>query len=130
MNKKLLCVKALIKKEKFYFKGIGTSMYPTIKNEDIFLVRQIQDKLKVGDVILYYDNKDEDIELVAHRIHFIQDGVFVSKGDGNYSFDIPKSVNNILGIVELGGCFEGLLESKRAEEFLNKYKASLVDTTL
>ena len=130
MSKRLLCLKILIEKGGFYFKGIGTSMYPTIKNDEIFLVRKLQDTPKVGDVVLYYDNKNGHIEFVAHRIHFIQGDVFVSKGDGNYSFDVPVSINNILGIVELEGCFDVLAESARAEEFFNKYNSSCIEAIL
>lgn len=78
----------------------GNSMFPTINKNDKIFVEDIDKPISIGDIILFYDGKDNEISLVAHRvIKAIDDKFFITKGDNNTSADYPVRKKNILGKV-------------------------------
>jgi signal peptidase I len=83
---------------KIILPSIGESMFPFIKNGDLceFELFDI-DKLKKGDIILYWTKTGE---LIAHRYFYNKPRnnrpYYFCKGDTNLAFDEPIERSNII----------------------------------
>ena len=74
------------------------SMQPTLNIKDIVLIKK-QDSYMVGDIITY---KDDNNNLITHRIIEKQGNSFITKGDNNNVEDQKSvSINNVKGKVIL-----------------------------
>ena len=80
------------------------SMFPEIEKGDLIICRTIDaDKVKVGDVISFFDPASSKSSVVTHRVkesRFVE-GEFVTKGDANENEDltaVPYSA--LIGRVE------------------------------
>ncbi|MDH6367501.1 MULTISPECIES: signal peptidase I [Breznakia] len=87
------------------------SMYPEIQSGDL-IICNVTDakKVKVGDIITYFDPKSEKNAVVTHRVVEIQDVegklAFITKGDANNTNDAdPIPEQNLVGIYDfrIGG---------------------------
>jgi len=75
---------------------VSGSMEPAIKVNDIIIVKKTHySQLKPGDIVLYF-NKLQDITII-HRLIEINGGKAITKGDANFTSDIPFSVTQIYG---------------------------------
>lgn len=76
------------------FQVITGSMSPTIKEQDIVIVK-LTDDVKVDDIITFRMGDD----FVTHRVIGIEDGKIITRGDANNSQDAPISEEEIVGKV-------------------------------
>ena len=74
----------------------GTSMLPTFKMGDYVYIQKATEKIKIGDIVVFYANS----ELVLHRAVHIFGDYIITKGDNNNYLDSPMKPNQILGVVE------------------------------
>lgn len=70
------------------------SMYPTIQEEDIVIVK-IGNNVKQNDIITYR----KDSSIITHRIIEIKDETIIVQGDNNNSPDDPIQESDIIGKV-------------------------------
>lgn len=80
---------------------VGTSMYPSITQDDIIIIKPIDpETLKIGDIIAYRYNIGEDNFASIHRVIDIRDGIIKTKGD---NLSVPDRYGvmseNIVGIM-------------------------------
>ena len=68
-------------------------MKPTLKINDVILVKIGNENLKKGDIIAF--NTDDAI--ITHRILFIDDRIITVKGDNNNVIDQPIVVDQVIG---------------------------------
>ena len=78
-----------------FFEVASGSMKPTLKINDVILVKISNDNLKKGDIIAF--NTDDAI--ITHRILFIDDRIITVKGDNNNVIDQPIVVDQVIGKV-------------------------------
>jgi signal peptidase I len=80
---------------------VGTSMYPLLRDLDILYFLPYQGQTMVcGDVIVYAGKTGNKEITITHRIVFIDDKGFTTKGDNNFSIDdIIVKPADILGLV-------------------------------
>lgn len=79
-----------------YFIIKSESMYPTLKMNDIIIVKK-QEKYNVGDIITYKYNNEY---FITHRIIKVYNNLFSTKGDNNNVEDDEKvEINNVKGKV-------------------------------
>ncbi|MET3939128.1 hypothetical protein ABIC22_001940 [Paenibacillus sp. PvP094] len=71
----------------------GDCMFPTLCNNEHGYVCD-SDSYSVGDIILFEDGRHK---LISHRINYINDKIFLSSGDNNKNYDIPKNKKCIIG---------------------------------
>lgn len=91
------------------------SMYPTLKINDIVIVRK-QKKYFIDDIITYFDESFNGY--VTHRIIDIKNGKFITKGDSNNVVDKnPVNDEQIVGKVIL---------KSRILWILYKYRITLI----
>ncbi len=80
----------------------GTSMSPSITQDDILIVFPIDTQLlKTGDIITYRYHTDGKLVTITHRIVDIHDGIIKTKGDylsGQDSYYVISE--NVVGKVE------------------------------
>ena len=75
---------------------VSGSMEPVIKINDIVIVKKAHySELEVGDIIVYHD-RARDMTII-HRLMEIDNGRAITKGDANFSADVPFSVSQIYG---------------------------------
>ena len=78
----------------------GNSMFPTIKKGDKIIVEKIHGPILVNDIVLFFENQNENYFFVAHRvIKIIGERFYITKGDNNNNFDRPIRKQKILGKV-------------------------------
>ncbi len=77
-----------------FFVVVTNSMAPTIKTNDIILVK-INTEINIGDVITYKKNNI----FVTHRVSAIKDKLYIAKGDANNVGDEPIPKNIVVGKV-------------------------------
>lgn len=80
---------------------VGTSMYSSITQDDIIIIKPIDpETLKIGDIIAYRYNIGEDNFASIHRVIDIRDGIIKTKGD---NLSVPDRYDvmpeNIVGIM-------------------------------
>lgn len=76
-----------------FFEVASGSMKPTLKINDVILVKIGNENLKKGDIIAF--NTDDAI--ITHRILFIDDRIITVKGDNNNVIDQPIVVDQVIG---------------------------------
>lgn len=76
-----------------FFEVASGSMKPTLKVNDVILVKIGQDGLKKGDIIAF---QGEDA-IITHRILFIDGRIITVKGDNNSVVDKPIVVEQVIG---------------------------------
>lgn len=76
------------------FKVISDSMAPTIKKNDIIVVK-IKDDIKINDVITYKLNGD----FITHRVTSIEKDSYLTMGDSNNIGDKPVPKSTVVGKV-------------------------------
>ena len=87
----------------------GYSMVPLINPNDLVLVQSLGRKLKLGEVVLFYDGE----RLITHRIvRIIDENLIQTKGDNNLFLDPIIPMENVLGVCKLG-----LMRVKKIERF-------------
>ena len=77
----------------------GNSMIPTIRDNEWVCVSKAE-KVSIGDVIGYFLDNDDHLDIVIHRVVLVRKTYVLTKGDNNYFIDpvrIPMS--SILGVV-------------------------------
>lgn len=77
-----------------FFVVVTNSMAPTIKTNDIILVK-INSGINIGDIITYKKNNI----FVTHRVSEIKDKLYIAKGDANNVGDEPISKDIVVGKV-------------------------------
>lgn len=67
---------------------ISGSMQPTLKTNELVIIENIKDDIqyKVGDIITYYDSKENDN--ITHRIVEVTQNGYYTKGDSNNINDL------------------------------------------
>lgn len=78
-----------------FFEVASGSMKPTLKINDVILVKIGNENLKKGDIIAF--NTDDAI--ITHRILFIDGRIITVKGDSNNVVDQPIVVDQVIGKV-------------------------------
>ncbi|MDI6723987.1 MAG: signal peptidase I [Methanobacterium sp.] len=89
-------IKKSLKKNKFRFKALGSSMFPLIKNGDLVTIKPVNPyDLSTGDIIFFEKNDS----LILHRIIKEEKfkGKFITKGDNMPIRDPAVNSNEILG---------------------------------
>ncbi len=81
--------------KKFFLKTTGDSMLPIIHDND-FLFNIKKSKYFLDDVVSFKSN----LKSITHRITYINNSIFYSKGDNNLKNEGPLSISLILGKVE------------------------------
>ena len=76
-----------------FFEVASGSMKPTLKINDVIIVKIGYDDLKKGDIIAF---KGEDA-IITHRILFIEGDVITVKGDNNSVVDKPIKQSQVIG---------------------------------
>ena len=76
-----------------FFEVASGSMKPTLKINDVIIVKIGHDDLKKGDIIAF---KGEDA-IITHRILFIEGDVITVKGDNNSVVDKPIKQSQVIG---------------------------------
>jgi len=70
------------------------SMWPVLKERDLIFIQGVgREELKVGDIIVWENNKGFTI----HRIVKLNEKTFVTKGDANFKEDKPVTYDKIVG---------------------------------
>jgi len=70
------------------------SMWPALKKGDLILIQAVsKDELKVGDIVVYANEKGFTI----HRIIELKDETLVTKGDANNIQDLPVKYEDVKG---------------------------------
>lgn len=93
------------------FKVITNSMYPTVKTNDIIIVK-LGDDAKKGEVITF----KKDGAFITHRVSSVQDNLYMTKGDyNNVGDDEPVLkelvVGKVVKIYENLGIWKDVLQS-------------------
>lgn len=69
-----------------YYRLNGSSMYPTIKDGQVYRCVENFETLEKGDIISFKDSTVNHI--ITHRIHKVKsNGLYRTKGDNNQNFD-------------------------------------------
>lgn len=76
------------------FEIASGSMEPTLKKNDIILVKVNNKKIKENDVISYIGEKDA---IITHRVIRIDGDNLIVKGDANNTNDTPIERNQVIG---------------------------------
>ena len=77
---------------------VGKSMIPLFRSgKDIAIIKKIDRKLKVNDVLLYR-KKDTD-EFILHRLIKIDENGYVIRGDNRYSVEKNITDDDIIGVM-------------------------------
>lgn len=76
-----------------FFEVASGSMKPTLKINDVIVVKIGRDNLKKGDIIAF---QGEDA-IITHRILFIEGNIITVKGDDNNVVDKPIVVEQVIG---------------------------------
>lgn len=76
-----------------FFEVASGSMKPTLKINDVILVKIGNDDLKKGDIIAFQENN----AIITHRIIFIEDRILTVKGDNNSVVDKPIAAEQVIG---------------------------------
>lgn len=95
------------------FKGL--SMNPLLKEGDFIFLEKIDDKIRLGEVLLFKDR--ENGEFVVHRV--IQESPLLTKGDWSIQSEAPKE-NEIFARV-IGFSRKGVKYSFSDGTILNFY---------
>jgi signal peptidase I len=77
------------------FKVISDSMAPTIRKNDVIVVKINDQTIKKQDIITYKVGKD----FITHRVIDIQDASYITKGDYNNIGDKPIFKETVIGKV-------------------------------
>ena len=76
-----------------FFEVASGSMQPTLKINDVILVKIGNKNLNKGDIIAF----QSDDAIITHRILFIDDSIITVKGDNNNVVDKPIVVDQVIG---------------------------------
>ena len=78
-----------------FFEVASGSMEPTLKINDVILVKITNDNLKKGDIIAFLN----DETIITHRIIYLDENVITVKGDNNNVVDKPIIKDQVIGKV-------------------------------
>ena len=94
-----------ILKDKINHKGYifliahGNSMLPTIRDTDRVCIKKVE-KVSIGDVIGYFLENGDQLDIIIHRVVFARKTYVLAKGDNNNFIDPVKiPISSILGVV-------------------------------
>lgn len=77
---------------------VGKSMLPLFRSEkDIAIIKKIDRKLKINDVLLY--RKKETDEFILHRLIKIDENGYVIRGDNRYNCEKNVTDDDIIGVM-------------------------------
>lgn len=77
----------------------GNSMFPTIRDNDLVCVSKTQN-ISVGDVIGYFLDNGDHLDIVIHRVVLVRKTYVLTKGDNNDFIDpVRISMSSILGVI-------------------------------
>ncbi|NTU46369.1 signal peptidase I [Candidatus Roizmanbacteria bacterium] len=82
------------------FTNKSTSMTPTLSEGMLIAVKQ-ESSYSVGDIISFYAEIDNKMEIITHRIVQIGGNTYVTKGDANAVADDPVRPRLVIGKVIL-----------------------------
>lgn len=108
-----------MKKTFFVGHGQGKSMEPFVNEGDKLFVEKVKlADLKIGDIIVFYRNKD----LIGHRVIKKKNGQIMTKGDNCPYLDRPLINNEILGkVVKIEGKYGKINLATKLFRFLSLY---------
>ena len=78
-----------------FFEVASGSMEPTLKINDVILVKITNDNLKKGDIVAFMN----DETVITHRIIYLDENVLTVKGDNNNIVDKPITREQVIGKV-------------------------------
>lgn len=78
-----------------FFEVASGSMEPTLKINDVILVKITNDNLKKGDIIAFLNEET----IITHRIIYLDENVITVKGDNNNVVDKPIVKDQVIGKV-------------------------------
>ena len=67
----------------------GNSMFPTISDKDMVCLSKVEN-VAVGDVIGYFLNSEDNLDIVIHRVVLVRKTYVLAKGDSVSFFDLRK----------------------------------------
>lgn len=77
----------------------GSSMFPTIRDNDRVCISKAE-KVSIGDVIGYFLDNGDCLDIVIHRVVFVRETYVLARGDNNNFIDpIRIPISSILGVV-------------------------------
>lgn len=77
---------------------VGKSMLPLFRSDrDIAIIKKIDRKLKVNDVLLY--RKKETDEFILHRLIKIDENGYIIRGDNRYNREKNVTDDDIIGVM-------------------------------
>ena len=77
---------------------VGKSMLPLFRSDkDIAIIKKIDGKLKVNDVLLY--RKKETDEFILHRLLKVTKSGYIIRGDNRYSVEKNITDEDIVGVM-------------------------------
>lgn len=77
----------------------GYSMFPVLRpGERVLLKPAVQIEIQKGDVVAFFVGPKK---AVLHRVHAVQDGKLLCKGDANAFWDEPVAFDQVLGVLEM-----------------------------
>ena len=76
-----------------FFEVASGSMEPTLKINDVIIVKITKDNLNKGDIIAFYNGKT----VITHRIVFVEGNIITVKGDNNNVVDKPITKEQVIG---------------------------------
>jgi len=94
LNNQVPECKTSIENENNFFRVIGNSMYPSIKNNSFCRCYEKED-YNVRDIVIYYPLINEEYVGVSHRIIKINNNSIYLKGDNNNFIEGPIEKENI-----------------------------------
>ena len=98
-NTKDLLKGKIDKKGYVFLVAHGNSMLPAIKDNDRVCVSKF-DKVSVGDVICYFLDEEDCLDIVIQRVVLVRQAYVLAKGDNNDFIDpLRIPVSSILGVV-------------------------------
>ena len=78
-----------------FFEVASGSMEPTLKIDDVIIVKITQEDLKKDDIIAY----NAENTVITHRILFVDGNIISVKGDNNNTVDKPITKSQVIGKV-------------------------------
>lgn len=102
----------------FIGKGKGFSMTPVINPGDKLFINKNNNTIKVGDIIVFYQNKS----FVGHRVIKKGGGIIIAKGDNCFFCDKPLKYNQVLGkVVKIEGVYGKIDLTSHLAGIMNMY---------
>ena len=96
----------------------GWSMKPFIKDGDTVVLKKSDEKIKVGDCVLF---ERSDGKKILHRVYETDGEIVVTRGDFETRCDEPISVSQILGVMTEYYSDDKMV-SAADKEYIKKYR--------